>query len=341
MRTAYTVSVDARDGVDDRHLGGRPGAHDPGARRLGHRAVRARPARATCSRCAPRGRRAGPAGAHRGGGRPGPARRADAGRRDRRAGQRRRHDEARLPRAACVRRRARPGAGLHRGPDPLPAAHTRRQVQRVADDPAADAVRRLPRARLPQHCRRRRSTSPWCAATSATGSDVLVRLHSECLTGDVFGSLRCDCGPQLHAALRAGRRARAAASWSTCAATRGAASGCCTSCRRTRCRTAAATPSTPTSTSGCRPTPATTAPARRSCTTSASRSVRLLTNNPDKRAGARGLRHRRRRADAAAGARRRREHRATCATKRDRMGHDLRASSSIDPDDRRRRSSLT
>jgi 3,4-dihydroxy 2-butanone 4-phosphate synthase / GTP cyclohydrolase II len=31
---------------------------------------------------------------------------------------------------------------------------------------------------------------------------VLVRVHSECLTGDVFGSFRCDCGPQLHAALR-------------------------------------------------------------------------------------------------------------------------------------------
>lgn len=31
---------------------------------------------------------------------------------------------------------------------------------------------------------------------------VLVRVHSECLTGDVFGSNRCDCGPQLHAALR-------------------------------------------------------------------------------------------------------------------------------------------
>jgi len=31
---------------------------------------------------------------------------------------------------------------------------------------------------------------------------VLVRVHSECLTGDVFGSYRCDCGPQLHAALR-------------------------------------------------------------------------------------------------------------------------------------------
>jgi 3,4-dihydroxy 2-butanone 4-phosphate synthase / GTP cyclohydrolase II len=33
------------------------------------------------------------------------------------------------------------------------------------------------------------------------GQDVLVRVHSECLTGDVFGSLRCDCGPQLNAAL--------------------------------------------------------------------------------------------------------------------------------------------
>ena len=30
---------------------------------------------------------------------------------------------------------------------------------------------------------------------------LLVRLHSSCLTGDVFGSLRCDCGPQLHAAM--------------------------------------------------------------------------------------------------------------------------------------------
>lgn len=33
------------------------------------------------------------------------------------------------------------------------------------------------------------------------GEDVLTRIHSECLTGDVFGSQRCDCGSQLHAAL--------------------------------------------------------------------------------------------------------------------------------------------
>lgn len=33
------------------------------------------------------------------------------------------------------------------------------------------------------------------------GEDVLVRVHSECLTGDIFGSLRCDCGPQLQASM--------------------------------------------------------------------------------------------------------------------------------------------
>ncbi|NED84192.1 bifunctional 3,4-dihydroxy-2-butanone-4-phosphate synthase/GTP cyclohydrolase II [Streptomyces sp. SID11233] len=34
------------------------------------------------------------------------------------------------------------------------------------------------------------------------GDDVLVRVHSECLTGDIFQSERCDCGPQLHASMR-------------------------------------------------------------------------------------------------------------------------------------------
>ena len=32
--------------------------------------------------------------------------------------------------------------------------------------------------------------------------NVLTRVHSECLTGDLFGSLRCDCGPQLHHSMR-------------------------------------------------------------------------------------------------------------------------------------------
>lgn len=40
------------------------------------------------------------------------------------------------------------------------------------------------------------------AGDPAGKKDVLVRVHSECLTGDVFGSLRCDCGPQLAEALK-------------------------------------------------------------------------------------------------------------------------------------------
>jgi 3,4-dihydroxy 2-butanone 4-phosphate synthase/GTP cyclohydrolase II len=40
-----------------------------------------------------------------------------------------------------------------------------------------------------------------------TGEAVLVRVHSECLTGDVLGSLRCDCGEQLHRAMEMIERA--------------------------------------------------------------------------------------------------------------------------------------
>jgi len=40
------------------------------------------------------------------------------------------------------------------------------------------------------------------AGKVAGGENVLVRVHSECLTGDVFGSKRCDCGPQLREAMR-------------------------------------------------------------------------------------------------------------------------------------------
>ena len=44
---------------------------------------------------------------------------------------------------------------------------------------------------------------------------VLVRLHSACFTGDLLGSLKCDCGPQLRAALETDRGTRAPASCST------------------------------------------------------------------------------------------------------------------------------
>jgi len=35
-----------------------------------------------------------------------------------------------------------------------------------------------------------------------TEEPIVVRVHSQCLTGDILGSLRCDCGDQLHYALR-------------------------------------------------------------------------------------------------------------------------------------------
>ena len=55
------------------------------------------------------------------------------------------------------------------------------------------------------------------------GHDVLVRVHSECLTGDVFGSRRCDCGPQLDAAMA--MVAREGRAWcSTCVGMRAAES---------------------------------------------------------------------------------------------------------------------
>ncbi|MCC6839113.1 MAG: bifunctional 3,4-dihydroxy-2-butanone-4-phosphate synthase/GTP cyclohydrolase II [Flavobacteriales bacterium] len=43
--------------------------------------------------------------------------------------------------------------------------------------------------------------------TWAPDEPVLVRMHSSCLTGDIFGSCRCDCGPQLHAAMEMVHRA--------------------------------------------------------------------------------------------------------------------------------------
>lgn len=101
------------------------------------------------------------------------------------------------------------------------------------------------------------------------GEDVLVRIHSECLTGDIFASLRCDCGPQLESSLeRIQAEGRGVVVYLR--GHEGAASACCPNCAPTSSRSAAVTPSTPTSNSACPPTPGTTAPARRSWRTSAS-----------------------------------------------------------------------
>ena len=55
---------------------------------------------------------------------------------------------------------------------------------------------RVPMGRPPKH-----DLSTW-TVTDDWPEDVPVRLHSSCLTGDLFGSLRCDCGDQLHCAMQ-------------------------------------------------------------------------------------------------------------------------------------------
>ena len=72
-------------------------------------------------------------------------------------------------------------------------------------------------------------------------SPVLVRLHSECMTGDIFGSMRCDCQAQLHAALEAVHRS---------------GRGVVLYLRGHGCRIRVWTPTTPTKPSGSRPRPA-------------------------------------------------------------------------------------
>jgi GTP cyclohydrolase II len=87
---------------------------------------------------------------------------------------------------------------------------TAEQVEAFA---AAPALRLASRAKLPTAAAEKAEIVAFRGEDGAehvalligapTGGPPLVRLHSECLTGDVLGSLKCDCGPQLHGALSA------------------------------------------------------------------------------------------------------------------------------------------
>ena len=78
--------------------------------------------------------------------------------------------------------------------------------------PAAPATRRVAKANLPTHYGTfqmlvygtpdHKEHVALTLGTIDDGGPVLVRAHSECLTGDVFGSSRCDCGEQLADSLR-------------------------------------------------------------------------------------------------------------------------------------------
>ena len=103
----------------------------------------------------------------------------------------------------------------------------------------------------------------------AGDDDVLVRVHSECLTGDVFHSLRCDCGEQLEAALAMIEREGPGVLLYLAQEGRGI--GLLNKLRPTTCRTRGWTPSTPTWSSACPSTCATTASAPRSSSTSGCR----------------------------------------------------------------------
>ena len=164
-------------------------------------ARRPRAARATCSRCAPaaaacwcaRGRprrrwtwrgSAGmyPAGRH--------LRNHERGR-----------DHGARPAAGEVRPQARPADDHHRRPHPVPDADRGAGAeggQRRACPPstASSAIHAF------ESVIDQETHVALVRGDIGDGEDVLVRVHSKCLTGDVFHSARCDCGPQLHAAMQ-------------------------------------------------------------------------------------------------------------------------------------------
>ena len=74
-------------------------------------------------------------------------------------------------------------------------------VERVVETGAADRATASSAPSATARSSTTSTTSRWSRARSPGSDDVLVRVHSECLTGDVFHSLRCDCGEQLESAL--------------------------------------------------------------------------------------------------------------------------------------------
>lgn len=211
--TAYTVTVDAAEGVttgisaSDRTTTLRALLREP------RRRARRRAPPGACASAARRRRRgARPRGPHRGLGRAHAARGPAPGRdrRDRRRGRRescacpgssswapprgaRGDDRAahRLP------RRARPRG--HPASEPSPTA-------RSACTPTPSCRPSTASSRMRAY-RDRRAGIDHVALISTSGTDrlpeegCLVRVHSECITGEAFGSLKCECGPQLHAAM--------------------------------------------------------------------------------------------------------------------------------------------
>ncbi len=122
------------------------------------------------------------------------------GRRAVRGPERRRHDGA-AARARALRHRA-PAHLHHRRADRGAPAPERAAGAPRGGGAAAHAAWASSGSSATATTWTTRSTWRWCTATLPAGAEVLVRIHSKCLTGDVFGSARCDCGWQLQTAMR-------------------------------------------------------------------------------------------------------------------------------------------
>ena len=167
-----------------------------------------------------------------------------------------------------VRRRARADADLDRRPDRVPDAHRAAGAPGRRGHGCRPGTASSPRSGTPPDLDGNEHVA-LVLGDIGDGEDVLVRVHSECLTGDVFGSLRCDCGPQLDAALAAvAAEGRGVVLYMRGHEGRGIGllhklqAYQLQDARRRHGRRQPAR-------SACRPTPATTAPARRSWSTSA------------------------------------------------------------------------
>ena len=120
----------------------------------------------------------------------------------------------------------------------------------------------------------------------ADGAVPIVRVHSECLTGDAFGSQRCECGPQLHAAMERVAQEGGAVIYLTGHEGRGI--GIVHKIQAYALQDEGRdTVDANTDLGPCRSIGASTAPRRRSFTNWGLRRVRLLTNNPAKVEGLR------------------------------------------------------
>ena len=98
----------------------------------------------------------------------------------------------------------RPGAPPVRPDSFVTESASDTRVERVADAalPSAHGEFRVLGYRAVQQGREQEIIVLKMGELDAPGPAPLVRIHSQCMTGEVFGSMRCDCGPQLQMALR-------------------------------------------------------------------------------------------------------------------------------------------